>query len=399
MRCAIASVVVAGLLAAPACAFADEGDVKWPTSTVPYYNGATKYASGVKEAARLWNRSGARIRFKAVSKRKAKLRIVVAKRAPDIGTLQDHGYTKVVRRGRGATGTIYLHRNITKDVAGDHLLSDLLVTRAVAHEMGHVLGLRETSSGCSVMNVQFDVDLPFGCPRPKEAWRYRCRVLEKVDVKRAVKRRGGRARKLGEAVCDRDKAPPAPTDLTLTVNLSEQTVDIRWKNPSPRGSTHDYYLAFKRGSCPTDKELADAVSGFPPEGVGVWDPVAPGAPGSTQSVTQLALFGTFCVAVVPATVNLRAGPAAKGSFTMAVGGPTADFDYTASGLTVSFHDESTTEDGYKPSSLWTFGDGQTSEDENPQHTYASPGTYTVKLVVTDQQGLTAERTKQVAVSG
>ena len=93
------------------------------------------------------------------------------------------------------------------------------------------------------------------------------------------------------------------------------------------------------------------------------------------------------------------GPVRGGVIHDGVGAPTADFDYTVSGLTVSFHDESTTETGYKPSSLWTFGDGQTSEDENPQHTYASPGTYTVKLVVTDQQGLKAERTKQVAVSG
>ena len=164
MTCAIASVVVAGFLAAPACALAEEGDVKWPTSTVPYYNGATKYAKGVKAAARLWNRSGARIRFKAVSKRKAKLRIITAKKAPDIGTLQYNGYTKVVRRGRGATGTIYLHRNITKDVAGDRLLSDLVVTRAVAHEMGHVIGLRHSGGGCSLMYLQVDLDAPFGCP-------------------------------------------------------------------------------------------------------------------------------------------------------------------------------------------------------------------------------------------
>ncbi|MEP2771248.1 MAG: PKD domain-containing protein [Fulvivirga sp.] len=32
---------------------------------------------------------------------------------------------------------------------------------------------------------------------------------------------------------------------------------------------------------------------------------------------------------------------------------------------------------------WDFGDGNTSTDENPSHTYASPGTYDVKLSVTD----------------
>jgi len=32
---------------------------------------------------------------------------------------------------------------------------------------------------------------------------------------------------------------------------------------------------------------------------------------------------------------------------------------------------------------WDFGDGNTSTDENPTHTYASPGTYEVQLAVTD----------------
>ena len=47
--------------------------------------------------------------------------------------------------------------------------------------------------------------------------------------------------------------------------------------------------------------------------------------------------------------------------------------------------------GYKPTFLWSFGDGTASVDENPEHTYAAPGTYTVKLVVTDTQGQKGER--------
>ena len=31
--------------------------------------------------------------------------------------------------------------------------------------------------------------------------------------------------------------------------------------------------------------------------------------------------------------------------------------------------------------LWDFGDGETSEDENPSHTYSEPGIFTVKLIV------------------
>ncbi|MCB9167595.1 MAG: PKD domain-containing protein [Flavobacteriales bacterium] len=36
--------------------------------------------------------------------------------------------------------------------------------------------------------------------------------------------------------------------------------------------------------------------------------------------------------------------------------------------------------------LWDFGDGMTSTDQSPQHTYASTGTYTVSLTVTNNNG-------------
>ena len=36
--------------------------------------------------------------------------------------------------------------------------------------------------------------------------------------------------------------------------------------------------------------------------------------------------------------------------------------------------------------LWNFGDGLTSTDQNPSHTYATPGTKTVLLTVTNDAG-------------
>ena len=35
---------------------------------------------------------------------------------------------------------------------------------------------------------------------------------------------------------------------------------------------------------------------------------------------------------------------------------------------------------------WFFGDGASSTAQNPQHTYASNGTYTVTLIVSDGAG-------------
>ena len=52
-------------------------------------------------------------------------------------------------------------------------------------------------------------------------------------------------------------------------------------------------------------------------------------------------------------------------------------------LTVQFTDTST---GSPTSWSWTFGDGGTSTDQNPQHTYTTPGLYTVTLNATNEYG-------------
>src|SRR5213075_3201704 len=43
---------------------------------------------------------------------------------------------------------------------------------------------------------------------------------------------------------------------------------------------------------------------------------------------------------------------------------------------------------------WTFGDGGTSPDRNPSHTYSTDGSYTVRLTVTDNQGAQSTPTSQ-----
>ena len=62
--------------------------------------------------------------------------------------------------------------------------------------------------------------------------------------------------------------------------------------------------------------------------------------------------------------------------------PTASFDGTQNESTVSFVSTSTGVTTYS----WDFGDGTTSDEENPTHTYAANGTYEVILTVTNQCG-------------
>ena len=66
--------------------------------------------------------------------------------------------------------------------------------------------------------------------------------------------------------------------------------------------------------------------------------------------------------------------------------PDAAFTSSVNNLTVAFTDTST---GGTPTSwLWDFGDGNSSTDQNPSHTYASAGTRTVTLTATNSVGST-----------
>jgi len=66
---------------------------------------------------------------------------------------------------------------------------------------------------------------------------------------------------------------------------------------------------------------------------------------------------------------------------------TADLTSGRAPLTVKFKDQST---GDLTSWSWDFGDGSTSTEQKPAHTYADPGIYTVSLTVTGPEGSDTE---------
>lgn len=87
------------------------------------------------------------------------------------------------------------------------------------------------------------------------------------------------------------------------------------------------------------------------------------------------------------TVTLTAGNSAGSSTTSAtivIGSPPwAKFTYTQNGKTVAFKDASTK----NPTNwFWSFGDGMTSTAQNPSHSYAEVGTYTVTLTASNSAG-------------
>ena len=87
----------------------------------------------------------------------------------------------------------------------------------------------------------------------------------------------------------------------------------------------------------------------------------------------------------------KSAPVAMNSATMELQPPVADFSASPTSgfapLTVSFTDLSTN----SPSSWsWDFGDGTTSTEPNPVHTYGNPGIYDVSLTVTNDFGSDTE---------
>jgi PKD repeat protein len=65
-------------------------------------------------------------------------------------------------------------------------------------------------------------------------------------------------------------------------------------------------------------------------------------------------------------------------------------------VTVTFSVTATDPEGGPLSYLWEFGDGTSSTEEDPTHTY-SRGQFTAKLTVRDQNGATAIRTQDISV--
>ncbi len=112
--------------------------------------------------------------------------------------------------------------------------------------------------------------------------------------------------------------------------------------------------------------------------------------GSPSASTQQNPVVTWSTAGTYNVVLTVSGPGGTASVTKPVlikPTPTADFTFTFSGLTYNF--TSTSQNG--TSFTWDFGDGSTSFEENPTHTYAESGIYSVVLTVENDCG-TATKT-------
>lgn len=81
--------------------------------------------------------------------------------------------------------------------------------------------------------------------------------------------------------------------------------------------------------------------------------------------------------------------------------PSADFSYNPPNPrveeTITFDASGSEDDGSITGYFWDFGDGKTGNGKIVKHSYSSPGTYTVILIVVDDDGLKSKAEKDIEI--
>ncbi len=124
------------------------------------------------------------------------------------------------------------------------------------------------------------------------------------------------------------------------------------------------------------------------------------AAGSVGLLGYLGASATAPVAVRVADLTaVPVGAPVPGGGPVPNAAPVARVDATATGLSVALDGNGSTDaDGTVAAWAWELGDGATATGAQVTHAYASPGTYTVRLTVTDDDGATATTARTVEVT-
>jgi len=191
------------------------------------------------------------------------------------------------------------------------------------------------------------------------------------------------------------------TEIQITTNVSDQTEPAIYGNrivwtDSLNGNTDIYmgtisYLPVASftasptsGKAPLTVAFTDKSKGSPTKWK--WS-FGDGTTSTQQNLThKYSKVGSYTVKLT-ATNDKGSNTVTKTDYIKVVTKPVAVFSAKPtsgkSPLTVSFTDKSS---GIPTSWKWSFGDGKTSTDQNPEHRYLQEGNYTVKLTVTNTAG-------------
>lgn len=244
-RVVAVAVVICIAAAGPASARLTSADgARWPGRRITYFDATRHWRWSVGRATAEWNASGVRTRFVRVFDRRRADVIVV-----------ERGFPGPVA-GRGSLGwSPYYQSYVELDVPRYFGHDRFAMAWVAAHELGHVLGLGHSSRPCTLMH---------GGSRRCRVWNtpsgmWRCRLLQREDVGRAVRKYGGTVRPLRSPVnCYRYPLPPPPGDVEAAVVRDGTGVRLSWVNPSGPGASQ-ILVKRKASSCATSPEDPDAA--------------------------------------------------------------------------------------------------------------------------------------------
>lgn len=150
----------------------------------------------------------------------------------------------------------------------------------------------------------------------------------------------------------------------------------------------------------------DAGASYDPDGSIVsydWDFGDGGSASGVTATHTYAMPGTYTVTLTVTDNDGLTGTASKSVLAEEeppLVPPTASFTVVTNYLEVTVDASGSSDsDGSIVSYEWDFGDGSTASGMTATHTYAADGTYTIKLTVTDNDGLTDSESKVVEVAG
>jgi PKD repeat protein len=187
-------------------------------------------------------------------------------------------------------------------------------------------------------------------------------------------------------------------DVKLTVTTADGTdnenkVDFISVTPAPVAPTVDFSATPRDGFIPMGVTFSDlSTNGGAPITSWSWT-FGDGATSTAQNPSHTyTVPGTYDVklkvanAVGPDSTTKSAYITANVVPVAPTASFTADVTSGDAPLTVNFTDTSTAGTSAIKSWLWEFGDGETSTEANPSHTYNDPGSYSVSLTVTTDDG-------------
>jgi hypothetical protein len=223
----------------------------WPGGTVPYHNAAPDQQWAVGRAVRAWNTSGARVRFVAVPPESAKL-VIRSTGSRSCGSAH-------ATLGYGTAPTV----RIWKAGAPTRTCNPYWAAGALAHELGHVLGLGHETRGCAAMNPSGNHLGPSACHRA-EPWEWRCRLLEHDDIQGAVAVYGGALHApRADPTCDLYRPIRTPRHLSSTIDRERGFVRVWIHRPEapqipsflrPQPAAESFVRIWADGSCPAAYE-------------------------------------------------------------------------------------------------------------------------------------------------